>query len=142
MKKRLLYAFAAGALIFAPATVMAQGAGSSGSGSTTANDSANDCTPQRIQSGSCEDPNKEFRMSPNDQQTFMTWVGRESHSDIAVPSGFDVRVGAVLPGTVTLYEIPSSAGVSSVTRYRYVRMGGRTILVNPTDRRIVSIIGG
>ncbi|MDO5706829.1 MAG: DUF1236 domain-containing protein, partial [Paracoccus sp. (in: a-proteobacteria)] len=45
----------------------------------------------------------------------------------------EVVVGAGLPETVTLYEVP---GYSD---YRYVMVNGQTVLVGPEDRRIVYI---
>lgn len=45
----------------------------------------------------------------------------------------EVVVGAGIPDTVTLYEIPEQPD------YRYVVVNGQPVLVNPTDRRIVYI---
>ena len=45
----------------------------------------------------------------------------------------EVVVGAGLPENVTLYEVPGYAD------YRYVTVNGQTVLVGPTDRRIVYI---
>ncbi|AUH65614.1 DUF1236 domain-containing protein [Paracoccus zhejiangensis] len=45
----------------------------------------------------------------------------------------EVVVGAGVPETVTLYEVPDHAD------YRYVNINGQTVLVNPDDRKIVYI---
>ena len=45
----------------------------------------------------------------------------------------EVVVGAGVPDTVTLYDIPDQPG------YKYVTINGQPVLVNPTDRRIVYI---
>lgn len=45
----------------------------------------------------------------------------------------EVVVGAGVPETVTLYDVPEYA------QYRYVTINGQTVLVNPDDRRIVYI---
>ncbi|WP_134726822.1 DUF1236 domain-containing protein [Paracoccus luteus] len=45
----------------------------------------------------------------------------------------EVVVGAGIPDSVTLYEIPEQPD------YRYVVVNGQPVLVNPTDRRIVYI---
>lgn len=45
----------------------------------------------------------------------------------------EVVVGAGVPDTVTLYDIPDQPG------YKYVTINGQPVLVNPADRRIVYI---
>lgn len=45
----------------------------------------------------------------------------------------EVVVGAGVPDTVTLYDIPDQPG------YKYVTINGQPVLVNPSDRRIVYI---
>jgi hypothetical protein len=50
----------------------------------------------------------------------------------------EVRVGAVLPNDgVTYYEVPSEYGVRN---YRYTVVNDRTVLVDPSTRRIVEIV--
>lgn len=45
----------------------------------------------------------------------------------------DLVVGAGIPDSVTLYEIPDQAD------YKYLNVNGKTVLVNPADRRVVYI---
>jgi hypothetical protein len=50
----------------------------------------------------------------------------------------EVRVGAVLPSDgVTYYEVPPEYGVRN---YRYTVVNDRTVLVDPSTRRIVEIV--
>jgi len=50
----------------------------------------------------------------------------------------EVRVGAVLPNDgVTYYEVPAEYGVRN---YRYTVVNDRTVLVDPSTRRIVEIV--
>ena len=50
----------------------------------------------------------------------------------------DVRVGVVLPSDgVTYYEVPAEYGVRN---YRYTVVNNRTVLVDPSTRRIVEIV--
>ena len=50
----------------------------------------------------------------------------------------EVRVGAVLPSDgVTYYEVPAEYGVRN---YRYTVVNDRTVLVDPSTRRIVEIV--
>ncbi|MDF2809998.1 MAG: hypothetical protein K0S56_1029 [Microvirga sp.] len=56
---------------------------------------------------------------------------------VVAPSGFTVSAGAVLPETVEIQSFPADVGV---TQYRYVVIGDRTALVEPSSRRIVEVI--
>jgi hypothetical protein len=50
----------------------------------------------------------------------------------------EVRIGAVLPSDgVTYYEVPAEYGVRN---YRYTVVNDRTVLVDPSTRRIVEIV--
>lgn len=50
----------------------------------------------------------------------------------------DVRVGAVLPEAgVTYYDVPPEYGVRN---YRYTVVNDRTVLVDPSTRRIVEVV--
>lgn len=49
----------------------------------------------------------------------------------------EIRVGSELPQTVTYYEVPDRFGE---TRYRYTVVNDRTVLVDPSTRRIIQII--
>lgn len=82
-----------------------------------------------------------FTLAPADQTKFTAWVTEQKVVEVPAPSGFTVSVGAVVPQSVTLYEIPASVGVTSVTKYRYVRIGGKTVLVDPSDRKIIYVVG-
>jgi hypothetical protein len=56
---------------------------------------------------------------------------------VTAPSGFTVSTGAVLPSTIELEAFPADVGV---TQYRYVQIGGQTVLVEPSSRRIIEVI--
>jgi hypothetical protein len=81
-----------------------------------------------------------FTLAPADQTKFTAWVTEEKKADVPAPAGFTVQVGAVVPESVTLYEIPATVGVSTVTKYRYVKIGGKVVLVDPADRKIVYVV--
>jgi hypothetical protein len=50
----------------------------------------------------------------------------------------EVRVGAVLPDSgVTYYEVPREY---NATNYRYTVVNNRTVLVDPSTRRIVEVV--
>lgn len=49
----------------------------------------------------------------------------------------DVVVGAELPPAVTYYDVPAEYGVRE---YKYTRVNGRVVLVDPRTRRIVQVV--
>ncbi|TAK48504.1 MAG: DUF1236 domain-containing protein [Xanthobacteraceae bacterium] len=65
---------------------------------------------------------------------FREYVIREHRPSVSFEG--DVVVGTTLPRTVTYYTVPREYG----TRYRYAVVNDRTVLVNPSTRRIVQII--
>ncbi len=76
-----------------------------------------------------------------DMPKLTEWVKTQNKTSIPAPSGFTLTVGAVLPETVTMYEFPATVGIEDVTKYRYVLIDGKTVLVDPADRKVVQIIG-
>ena len=72
----------------------------------------------------------------DDRPRFREYVVRERRPSYAYRD--EVRVGAVLPGDgVTYYDVPQEYGASE---YRYTVVNGRTVLVEPSSRRIVEIV--
>lgn len=49
-----------------------------------------------------------------------------------------VVVGGALPPTVELYAVPAEAGIQ--TQYRYTVVNDRTVLVDPSTRRVIQVI--
>ncbi len=67
---------------------------------------------------------------------FREYVVRENVPDYTVPGR--VVVGTTLPEAgVTYYDVPQQYGAN---RYRYSRVNGQYILVEPRTRRIVQVI--
>ncbi len=65
------------------------------------------------------------------------YVTTNKAKSVAVPSGFTVSTGAVLPEAVEIQSFPATVGV---TQYRYAVVGDQTVLVDPGTRRIVEVI--
>ncbi len=65
------------------------------------------------------------------------YVTTNKAKSVAVPSGFTVSTGAVLPEAVEIQSFPATVGV---TQYRYAVVGDQTVLVDPGSRRIVEVI--
>ncbi|MEZ2409182.1 DUF1236 domain-containing protein [Bosea sp. RCC_152_1] len=47
-----------------------------------------------------------------------------------------LSVGAALPSSVTLHTLPADVGV----QYRYAIVNDKTVLVEPTSRKIIQVI--
>ena len=82
-----------------------------------------------------------FTLSSDDNTKFKTWVASQTVTAATAPAGFTVAVGTAVPESVMLYEIPASAGVASVTKYRYAKIGDKIVLVDPADHKIVYVVG-
>lgn len=48
--------------------------------------------------------------------------------------GYEVRTGAVLPPSVSFYEVPK------IERYRYAYINDHRVIVDPTTREVVEVI--
>jgi hypothetical protein len=64
------------------------------------------------------------------------YVTTSKPKSVAVPSGFTVSTGAVLPEAVEVQSFPATVGV---TNYRYAVVGDQTVLVD-NSRRIIEVI--
>ncbi|BCH22058.1 hypothetical protein MesoLjLc_16810 [Mesorhizobium sp. L-8-10] len=71
---------------------------------------------------------------PEQRTVIREYVQREPVASIDLP-GIELNIGTPVPETVELYPID----VPDVT-YQYVVVDGRTVIVDPADRRIVEII--
>lgn len=72
----------------------------------------------------------------DDRPRFRNYVVEQRRPSYAYRE--DVRVGAVLPDAgVTYYEVPQEYGARN---YRYTVVNDRTVLVDPSTRRIVEIV--
>jgi hypothetical protein len=80
----------------------------------------------------------------NEQRTQI----RQSFTSVNVPSvtsvNFGVSVGTVIPETVTLVEVPAEIVriVPAWRGYRVVKVRNQWIIVEPSTRKIVTVIEG
>jgi hypothetical protein len=76
-------------------------------------------------------------VTPEQQIVIREYVVREQVEPIAPPPGIEIMVGTTLPDTVEVQplDVPDID-----TRYEYVVIEDRTVLVEPETRRIVQII--
>jgi hypothetical protein len=78
-------------------------------------------------------------ITPDDEVDVYTHVTREPVRT-APRAGFDVRVGAVIPEDVELYEVPATVRYEPYRRYRYTVYENRAYIVDPSNRRVVRVI--
>ena len=65
------------------------------------------------------------------------YVTKEKVTHVPPPPGFTAAVGAPLPPTVELRSFPPSAPYA---KYHYSVIGDQTVVVDPTDRKVVEVI--
>lgn len=78
-----------------------------------------------------------IELSPEQRTTIREYVVRERVPVATLPG--EIRVGAVIPGSVELVTVPETWG-PSVRRYRYVHWNDRVVLVDPSSRKVIQII--
>jgi len=81
-------------------------------------------------------------LTPAQRTTIYRSVTRERVQMQMVPQGVDVRLGARVPQTVELREMPSAlvTDVPTVRRYRYMVINNEVVLVDPATSEVVEII--
>jgi len=60
------------------------------------------------------------------------------------PSGFAPTVGAEVPASVSIAPMPRKAAkdISALRPYDFAYVGGKVLIVNPSDKKIVDVISG
>lgn len=76
-------------------------------------------------------------VTPEQQTKIKQYVVKEKRTSVTAPTGFTVSVGSTLPEAVQVYSLPSDVGVTS---YRYTVVNDRTVLIDPTTRRVVQVL--
>ena len=80
-----------------------------------------------------------LQISPEQERTVYTNIYGQRVVTETTPD-FDVAVGAVLPGEVKIYEVPTTVEYAPVREYRYATVGSRVVLVEPATRRVIRVI--
>ncbi len=72
-------------------------------------------------------------------------IYQEVHQDKSklAPSRFATNVGAEVPPMIELYMLPDDilAANPETKLYKYTRVGDRIVLVDPTNMRVIAVIG-
>lgn len=89
-------------------------------------------------------PNAQGTMAiaPADQTKIQTWIKSQNKASMPAPAGLSLTAGATLPTSVTLYTFSADVGVPMVSTWSYAIVDNKTVLVDPSTRRIVEVLGG
>ena len=79
---------------------------------------------------------RETTVTTDQPAKIKTFIAKEKPAAVTAPSGVTVSVGSTLPEAVELRTFPSDVGVTQ----RYTVIGGRTVLVEPSTRKIIQVI--
>ncbi|MER9832532.1 DUF1236 domain-containing protein [Mesorhizobium sp. M0134] len=71
-------------------------------------------------------------IDPEQETVIKEYVKKQPLASVKIP-GVELNVGSTLPDTVELHEVPN-------TKYRYVVVDNRTVVVDPGTRKIVKVI--
>ncbi|MBZ9676212.1 DUF1236 domain-containing protein [Mesorhizobium sp. ES1-1] len=70
-------------------------------------------------------------IQPEQDTVVREYVKKQPLASVKLP-GVELNVGTALPDTVELHEVPN-------VKYRYVVVDNRTVLVDPSTRKIVKV---
>ena len=70
-------------------------------------------------------------IQPEQETVIREYVKKQPLASVKVP-GVELNIGMALPDTVELHEVPN-------VKYRYVVIDNRTVLVDPSTRKIVKV---
>lgn len=78
-------------------------------------------------------------------QEKLAWrdLSRQAASQRA-PSNFSASVGTAVPNDITLRPIPRKVAsqLPTLKPYRFARLPGEILIVNPSDKKVVDVING
>ena len=103
--------------------------------------------PAGAQSGSIDETVASNGLAPKLELTpaQRSAIYQEVHQDKSklAPSRFATNVGAEVPPMIELYMLPDDilAANPETKFYKYTRVGDRIVLVDPTNMRVIAVIG-
>ena len=84
-----------------------------------------------------DQPTATNSISSTQENEIRQYVLEEKRLSVSIPASLKLSVGVHLPPTVELFPFDPKM---SVAQYRYTVIGGKTVVVNPRTRRVISII--
>jgi hypothetical protein len=70
-------------------------------------------------------------ITPEQDTIVREYVKKQPLASVKIP-GVELNIGTALPDTVELHEVPN-------VKYRYVVVDNRTVLVDPSTRKIIKV---
>ncbi|MER8390307.1 DUF1236 domain-containing protein [Mesorhizobium sp. M0045] len=70
-------------------------------------------------------------IEPQQETVIKEYVKKQPLASVKIP-GVELNIGSPLPDTVELHEVPN-------VKYRYVIVDNRTVLVDPSTRKIIKV---
>ncbi|MER8957247.1 DUF1236 domain-containing protein [Mesorhizobium sp. M0833] len=70
-------------------------------------------------------------IEPQQETVIKEYVKKQPLASVKIP-GVELNIGSPLPDTVELHEVPN-------VKYRYVVVDNRTVLVDPSTRKIIKV---
>ncbi|PBB24102.1 MULTISPECIES: DUF1236 domain-containing protein [unclassified Mesorhizobium] len=74
---------------------------------------------------------EEVVITPEQDTVVREYVKKQPLASVKIP-GVELNIGTAVPDTVELHEVPN-------VKYRYVVIDNRTVLVDPSTRKIVKV---
>ncbi|TIP86384.1 MAG: DUF1236 domain-containing protein [Mesorhizobium sp.] len=71
-------------------------------------------------------------IEPEQETVIREYVKKQPLASVKIP-GVELNIGSTLPETVELHEVPK-------TKYSYVVVDNRTVVVDPGTRKIIKVI--
>ncbi|RWO78191.1 DUF1236 domain-containing protein [Mesorhizobium sp.] len=71
-------------------------------------------------------------IAPEQETVIREYVKKQPLASVKIP-GVELNIGSTLPETVELHEVPD-------TKYSYVMVDNRTVVVDPGTRKIIKVI--
>jgi len=79
-------------------------------------------------------------VSPDEAVKLKAALDAQSVASAPYPQDLMLSDGQVLAPSVPLYDLPANVGVAAAAKLRFARIGDHTVLVDPTDRKIVYLV--
>ena len=97
-----------------------------------------------VTAASAMKPRAQDTLDLTSAQQKMVWNDLDHASNQTAPSGFAADAGAKVPATVKISAVPSKASrdLSQLRAYDFAKVGGKILIVNPSDRKVAEVITG
>jgi hypothetical protein len=84
----------------------------------------------------------ELQLTPQQRAAIYASVSQQKLSRTPPPANLDVAVGADLPASMELYDLPANiaADIPTTKLYKYTVVQNQVVIVDPTKMKVVDVI--